>query len=396
MNKRVYFLMIITFVIGMVELIIGGIVDLIAEDLEVSLAQAGFLISIFSIIFAIAGPVLLIWTGKYERKKLTLVSLLIFLAGNIITVFSPTYPLVLFGRIVTATSGALLIILCLTMAPNMVEPKYRGRAIGTVSMGVSASLVLGVPIGLMLGNSFGWRAPFVFITILTILSTIGVYFLMNKVEPLPSPSIRAMLSTLKRQKVFLAHATTFLYMTGHTALYAYLKPYLSDATGLEGNWVSVIYFLFGIAAVSGGGIGGTLADRFGSNRTIIISIIVFSALFFGLPLMTSILPIFLVGIVIWGVLSWAISPAMQTYLIETSPSTGGIQQSLSNSSLHLGIAFGAFVGGLVIEYLSIEQTPLVGGIFIATSLVTAILSTKRPALEGDRDTSSVTLSPSEK
>ncbi|MUV38322.1 Purine efflux pump PbuE [Lentibacillus sp. JNUCC-1] len=174
MDKKVYFFMIVSFVVGMVELIIGGILDLIADDLQISLGQAGFLITIFSLIFAIAGPILLYMTSNIERKKLTLMSLVVFLAGNIVTVFSPTYSIVFLGRIISAISGALLIILCLVMAPSVVEPRYRGRAIGVVSMGVSGSLVLGVPIGLVIGNAFGWRAPFVLITILTILAMIGL------------------------------------------------------------------------------------------------------------------------------------------------------------------------------------------------------------------------------
>src|SRR5699024_10438315 len=91
MDKRVYFLMIVSFVVGMVELIIGGILDLIAEDLNVSIGQAGLLITIFSLIFAIAAPVLLVLTANIERKKLTIISLFIFLLGNIITIFSLTY-----------------------------------------------------------------------------------------------------------------------------------------------------------------------------------------------------------------------------------------------------------------------------------------------------------------
>ena len=121
-------------------------------------------------------PVLLVATEKVERKRLMLICLWIFLLGNIITIFSPNYAVVFFGRIVTALSGALLTILCLVMAPAMVEQQYKGRAIGIISMGVSGALVLGVPIGLVLGNNFGWRAPFIMVAILTIISIVGVHF----------------------------------------------------------------------------------------------------------------------------------------------------------------------------------------------------------------------------
>jgi MFS transporter, DHA1 family, purine base/nucleoside efflux pump len=373
-DKRVYFLMIVSFVIGMVELIISGILDLIAEDLHISLGHAGHLITIFSLIFAVASPILLFMTAKIERKKLTLISLFVFLIGNIVTVIAANYSILFFGRIITATSGALLIILCLVMAPSLVEPKYRGRAIGIVSMGVSGSLVLGVPLGLFLGNLYGWRAPFVLITVLTVLSIIGVYYLMDKVEPKPAVPLRTQLATLKSQKVSFAHATTFLYMTGHTVLYAYLKPYIQTTTGMEDTWIGIVYFLFGIAAVFGGGIGGTLSDLLGAKRTIIIAIIGLGMILLVLPFTTPILALFLIGLMVWGMLSWLISPAMQSYLIETSPETSDIQQSLSNSSLHFGIAFGAVVGGIVIERASIIQTPTIGGLFIILSLLTAGLS----------------------
>lgn len=374
MNKRVYFLMIVSFVIGMVELIISGILDLMAEDLNISLGQAGYLITIFSLIFAIASPILLMMTANVERKKLTLISLFIFLLGNIVTVLAPNYAIVFCGRIISATSGALLIILCLVMAPTLVEEKYRGRAIGIVSMGVSGSLVLGVPIGLVLGNMFGWRAPFVLITLLSALSILGVYKFMDKVEPKPSIPIKEQLLTLKDGKISFAHLTTFLYMAGHSILYAYLKPFLQATTGLDGTWISVVYFLFGIAAVFGGGIGGTLSDKLGSKKTILVAVIGLGAILFAIPFMTSILVLLLIGLMVWGMMSWVISPAMQSYLIETSPETGPIQQSLSNSSLHLGIAAGSLLGGIIIEQFAVEVNPFVGGFFIAFSLITAIIS----------------------
>lgn len=374
MDKRVYFLMIVSFIIGMVELIIGGILDLIATDLQVSLGKAGFLITIFSLIFAIAGPILLIMTANVERKRLTLVSLYVFLIGNMITVISSTYLIVFLGRVVTATSGALLIILCLVMAPRLVEEKYRGRAIGLVSMGVSASLVLGVPLGMTLGHSLGWRAPFILVCLLTILSILGVHFFMDRVRPKPSIPLNKQLTTLKNKKILFAHLTTFLFLAGHTTIYAYLNPFLQETMGLTGNWISIIYFVFGIAAVSGGGLGGTLADIFGAKKTILSVTIIFATAIFLIPITTSWMPIFLVILIIWGIMSWAISPAMQSYLIETSPETSDIQQSLNNSSLHFGIAFGSFVGSIVIENISVVHNATVGGVLVVGSLLTAIIS----------------------
>ncbi|MFJ7978392.1 MFS transporter [Peribacillus sp. NPDC096379] len=374
MDKRVYILAIVSFVVGMVELIIGGLLDIVANDLDVSLGQAGFLITVFSLAFALAAPILLTVTQRVERKQLTLITLFIFLIGNVIAVFSPSYSILLVGRIIAASSGSLLIALCLTMVPNIVTEQYRARAIGIVFMGVSASLVLGIPIGLMLGNAFGWRAPFIMISILTLVSMAGVFFFLERMVPKPSIPIGRQLRTLKNRKILFAQITSFVMLTGHLTLYGYLTPFLKMKLGLDGTWVSIVYLIFGIAAVVGGGIGGFLADRFGPTRTIISVIILFAVSMLSIPYTTFALPFFLILMVIWSMLSWAITPAMQSYLIELSPETSDIQQALNNSAVHMGIAFGSLVGGIVIEQTSVEFNPTVGGVLVLISLGTAALS----------------------
>ncbi|MYL55289.1 MFS transporter [Pontibacillus yanchengensis] len=376
MDKRVYLLTIVSFIVGMVELIIGGILDLVANDLGVSLGRAGLLITIFSLVFALSAPVLLVATAKMERKRLTLVSLVVFFVGNLLAVFSPTYSVLMVSRIVSAASGSLLVLLCVTLASNIVEEKYRGRAIGIVFMGVSGSLVLGVPIGLMLGNVFGWRAPFILITVLTVVSMLGVFFFMDRIAPKPAIPIRKQLETLKDSKILLAQTASFLFLTGHLTLYAYLTPFLKEMLGLGGTWVSIAYLLFGFAAITGGGVGGSLADRFGTKPSILAIIVAFAVSIFLIPYTTFALPLFLVVMMIWGMLSWAITPAMQSYLIETAPETSDIQQGLNNSALHLGIALGSSIGGLVIQQASVQYNATIGGLFIILSLGAAALSMK--------------------
>ncbi|TGB02244.1 MFS transporter [Halobacillus salinus] len=377
MNKKVYLLAIVSFVVGTVELIIGGLLDLVAEDLGVSLGQAGLLITIFSVVFAIASPILLTVTAKYERKKLTLTTLLIFFVGNLLAFWSPTYSVIMAARIMTAASGSLLVVLAVTIASQIVKADYRGRAIGTIFMGISGSLVLGVPIGLTIGNAFGWRAPFLFIAVLTLASMVAVHLSLGNIQPKPIIPIKKQIQTLKDQKIFSAQLTSFIFLTGHLTLYAYLTPFLKSEMGLSATWVSIVYFIFGVAAVLGGGIGGTLSDRFGSERSIIGIIIAFAVAIFLIPHVTFSLPIFLAVMIIWSALSWAITPAQQNYLISSAPETSDIQQSLNNSALHFGIAAGSSIGGIVIEQTSVIHNATVGGFFILLALATAAYSITR-------------------
>lgn len=377
MDKRVYLLTIIAFIVGMVELIIGGILDLVATDLNVSLGQAGLLITIFSLTFAISAPILLALTAKVERKRLTLFALSVFIFGNLIAIISSSYSILMVSRIISAASGSLLIVLCITIASSIVKQKFIGRAIGIVVMGISGSLVFGVPIGLMLGNSFGWRAPFILITVLTLLLMVAVYFFMNPIEPQPAIPLKQQLATLKDNKILFAQLTMFLFLAGHMVLYAYFTPFLKTMLGLNGTWVSIVYLIFGIAAVSGGGIGGILADRFGSKPVIITVISIFALSMFSIPYTTFAFPLFLVVMVIWGMMSWSITPALQSYLIETTPETAAIQQSLNNSALHFGIAFGSLVGSFTIEHVSVQFNATIGGFFVILALAAAIFSMTR-------------------
>ncbi|MFC7064044.1 MFS transporter [Halobacillus seohaensis] len=377
MNKKVYMLAIVSFVVGTVELIIGGTLDLIAADLEVTLGQAGLLITIFSLVFAIASPVLLTATAKYERKSLTLVSLSIFFLGNMLAFWSPNYTIILIARIISAASGSLLVVLGITIASTIVKKEFQARAIGIIYMGISASLVLGVPIGLTLGNAFGWRAPFLLIAILTLISMIGVTFFLEKIEPKPVLPIKEQLRTLKNNKILSAQLTSFLFLTGHLTLYAYLTPFLKSAMGLNGTLVSVVYFIFGLAAVLGGGLGGFLSDKWGTERSIIAIIGSFAVAIFLIPFVTFSLPVFLIVMVVWSMLSWAITPAQQSYLIKSAPESSDIQQSLNNSALHFGIALGSTVGAFVIEQSSVIHNASVGGIFVLLALGSAYFSITR-------------------
>ncbi|MBH0230992.1 MFS transporter [Halobacillus yeomjeoni] len=377
MNKKVYLLALVSFVVGTVELIIGGTLDLVAADLNVSIGRAGLLITIFSLVFAIASPVLLTATAGVERKKLTLWTLLIFFLGNMIAFWSPSYMVLMAARIITAASGSLLVVLGVTIASSIVKAEYRGRAIGVIFMGISASLVLGVPIGLTIGNAFGWRAPFLLISVLTLLSMIAVGISLQKIQPKPVISVKEQIRTLKDQKIFSAQLTSFLFLTGHLTLYAYLTPFLKDIMGLNGSWVSIVYFIFGVAAVLGGGVGGMLSDKLGSQKSIIGIIIVFAISIFMIPYVTFSLPLFLMVMVVWSALSWAITPAQQNYLIASAPESSDIQQSLNNSALHFGIAAGSTVGSVVIEQSSVVHNATAGGVFVLLALAAAYFSITR-------------------
>lgn len=378
MNFKIYILAMACFVTGTVELIVGGILDLIADDLHISLSAAGQLITLYSVVFAVSGPLLLAVTSRIERKKLYLMALLVFICGNLMFTFSPNFMFMIAARVLSAASSSLIVVLSITMASKIAEPGYRARAIGIIYMGVSGSLVLGVPLGMMLGNAFGWRAPFLMISVLSALAMGAIQLFMTTTqadEPVP---LRQQLQSLKNSKIIFGQLISVLMLTGHLTLYAYLTPFLQETLHISSSLLSLFYFIFGIAAVCGGGIGGWVTDKFGAEKSILAIVCIFAIIMFLMPLSTVSVYVCLIVMMIWSMLSWSISPSLQSYLIKSAPESADIQQSLNSSALHIGIALGSAIGGVVMEKSGVYYNSWVGVIFVLLALAAAVLSIKSP------------------
>ncbi|MGE7690279.1 MFS transporter [Lysinibacillus sp. NPDC097214] len=378
MNWRVYILAVTTFAVGLVELIVGGILPTIAKDLNVSLATAGQLITIFALVYAISAPVLLSLTAKVERKRLYLISLFIFTLGNLMTFFSTTFLIVMIARIFTAMSTALVIVLSLTIATKIVEPRHRAKALGLVFIGVSSALVIGVPIGIFVSEAFGWRAMFLGIALLSTVSMILIALLLEKMPVVEVVPLKAQIKSLANLKILSAQLTTLFMLAGHYMLYAYLTPFLVEAFDMSASWISICYLIFGIASVSGNALGGWLSDKIGTGKAILIIVSTFAVVLFSIPYTIVAFPLFLVVTVLWGALSWALTPPLQNYLIQTDPKTSDIQQSLNTAALQIGISIGSAVGGAMFAVTgSAKHLAGFGAILVLCALGCAIFSLKR-------------------
>lgn len=377
MDKRIWILAIASFVVGTVELVIAGIIDMIAQDLNVTVGTAGQLITVYSLVFAFGSPILITLTSKVERRKLLTVAMLFFFVGNMISIVSPNFTILLLSRIILAASCSIVVVLSIVMASSIVAPELRGRAIGIIFMGISASLVLGVPLGTFIGEIWGWRSTFALVGGLTLIVAWAVKRYLPQVAPRPGVPLREQLRTLKDSKILSAHFISILQMTGQFTIYAYITPFLHESMGLSTNMIGLVLFVYGLAGIAGGWIGGWSSDKLGNGKTIIVTLLLHALAIFSLPYSTSSIYLLLIVVVVWCAFNMAPSPAIQSYLIQTASESSDIQLSFNTSSLHIGVAAGSIVGGLIVNHYSVTTNSWVGGLIVILAILSAIFSLRK-------------------
>lgn len=372
MNKKLLVTFTVgVFLLGMMELIISGILELMSDDLGISVAVTGQLITVYAVSFAIFGPVLVKLTEKYKPKPVILISLIVFIFGNVIFGLSETFLMLALGRVVTAMAAAIFIVKILDMTVVLSEPSIRGKMIALVYMGFSAANVFGIPIGTLVGTLFGWRIIFLLVIVLSILVGIGLVLLVPDKES-ESKESPTKTKIMNMRNVVLYIGVTMSVLIGNYIVLGYISP-LMTSNGFTIENVSIALFIAGAGGMAGTVLGGNLVDRFGSRRTIITMMILFSLTMLAMPLLYSTPILFYVNLFIWSLFQWSTSPAVQAGLVDNVEGSAASVFSWNMSGLNLGIGIGAVIGGIFISRFDISFAPWLSFFIILLGLTFAIL-----------------------
>lgn len=363
------------FIVGMVEMMVAGIMNLMSIDLHVSEAIIGQLVTLYAITFAIAGPILVKLTNRFSPRPVLLYALLVFIVGNMIIAFAPNFSILVFGRIISSAAAALIVVKILALTALLTAPQHRGKMIGIVYSGFSGANVLGVPIGTIIGDLVGWRYTFLFIVFVSVLVGILMYFYV------PQPqyqTVNTESSTKQREsnyskilrpgEVAKFLAITFLLLVANSVTFIYINP-LMLSSGHDLSFVSIVLLINGVAGVIGTSMGGFLSDKLTSKRWLTIATIIFITMMLLLNLFLSVTGVLLMIIFIWNIMQWSTNPAVQSGIIEHVEGDTSQVMSWNMSSLNAGIGVGGIVGGLVMTHLSVEYVTYTSALIGLISLI---------------------------
>jgi predicted MFS family arabinose efflux permease len=271
---RLYWLALGTFAIGTEGFMIAPLLPDLSRDLSVSIASAGQLVTVFALTYALSSPLLTAITGDIDRRRLLIASMLAFAAANFVAWSAHTYTGLLVARVLLAVAAGLYVPNANALGSAMVDVSRRGTALSIVTGGSSVAVALGVPLGALIGDRFGWRVNFAAIGALALIATAGLLAGLPRdiAGRLPVASLRERRDVVRQPALLVALLSTMLWATGAFTVYTYLASFLASGAGLTGSFVSIVLFTWGVAAVIGLRLGGRLTDRFGYFPVIVASL----------------------------------------------------------------------------------------------------------------------------
>ncbi|WP_457582599.1 MFS transporter [Ensifer canadensis] len=379
MPIALFALTIAAYAIGTTEFVIVGLLPTVADDLNITLPLAGLIVSVYALGVTFGAPILTALTGRIERKPLLVGLMALFVIGNAAAALSPSYEPLLIARVISAFAHGVFFSVGSTIAADLVPEDRRASAIAMMFMGLTVAIVTGVPLGTWIGQTFGWRATFWAVTGLGVIALAAIAALLpNTLTKAPPARLIDQVRVLGSGRLLIVFAMTALGYGGTFVAFTFLAPILQEITGFSAGAVSLILVLYGVAIAIGNIAGGKIANR--DPVKALVGLFLAQAVVLVLfTFTTSSQALTLVTLASLGFLSFATVPGLQLYVVQLAkqhrPGAVDVASALNIAAFNLGIAIGAWLGGVIVaSSLGLGMTPMVGSILVVGALLLTLLS----------------------
>lgn len=379
-NLPVVILIASSFMLGMSEFIVVGILPDIAADLKISEVTVGNLVSLFAFVYAPVTPLGSALSARFPRFATHLTLIGIFLAGNLLCAFAPNYAVLVVARIMIALVSGTLVAVAMTYAPDVTTDKFRTKFIAWVFSGFSIASVVGVPVGTWVANTFGWRWAFHIINVLTIVLIVGMVVALPRNSHIVKIGFLPQFRLFFDRRIQLGVLTVVFGAAASYVFYTYLTPIMRDEVHVPEQYLSVGLVIFGAACLWSNLYGGKLADRGRGVEplTHIRPIYCAHAVLMASLVVAHWVPVYgALLLVVLGMFMYLQNSASQVLYMDVAsqshPGSLNLAASLNSMSFNIGIALGSAVGGLVNGHFGLTWLGPVGALFLLCAIATTTM-----------------------
>lgn len=375
------------FAIGTTEFVIVGLIPTIASSLGVSVPSAGLLVSLYALGVAIGAPVLTALTGHLPRKQLLLGLMALFTIGNLVAWMAPNYEALMAARVLTGLAHGVFFSIGSTIATSLVSKEKAASAIALMFTGLTVALVTGVPLGTFIGQHLGWQATFLAVSLLGVIALIGSALLIpSDIAGSAPASLLTQMAVLKKPRLLLVYAMTALGYGGSFIAFTYLAPILQDISGFGVNAVSLVMLVYGVSVTFGNIWGGRLADRKGPIAALQIVFALLALVLLILTVTARNQWAALLTVLAWGAVAFGNVPGLQVYVVQRAgrdaPQAVDVASGLNIAAFNVGIAGGAWGGGLIVKHLGLMHTPWIGALVVVGAWALTTLAGRLDKADG--------------
>lgn len=355
-----------TFSVVTTEMLPVGLLTPIAKTLDTSPGTAGLMISLPALLAALFAPLAVIASGGVDRRRILCGLLGLLVVANIASALAPSMAWMLAARVLVGFCMGGIWAIAGGLACRLVPGHSVGLATSIIFGGVAAASVLGVPLGALVGDVAGWRWAF---GGMALFSGLVLALHLAVIPELPvtgSVTVRQFGEQLGNRTLQAGLLLTLALVAGHFMVFTFVRPLLMSVSGFDSQWVSALLFAYGLAGIAGNFLAGIIAAQRTAQTLIAISL--------GLLLVPV---LFLIvghsnigGIVllVWGLAYGGVSVGLMTWMMKAAPRAVEIATALYVGVFNVGIALGAWAGGLVLDGIG-----LTGNLWVAGGLATIAL-----------------------
>ncbi|MEV5316121.1 MFS transporter [Streptomyces sp. NPDC052687] len=374
MPRAVYVLALGIFAMVTSEFVVAGLMPQMADGLDVTVPQIGYLITAFAVAMAAGGPFLTVALMKLPPRTALMILFAVFLTGNVLAATATGYGVMLAARIITGVASQAFFGVGISLCAQLTRPEVRGRAVAVAMNGLMLGTLLGLPLSTLVGERWGWRAAFWTITALTVVAAAATLAGVPRTDPAGTGGgFRDEVRVFRRPRLLLALSTSTLIIGATFSAFSYFNPILTEVTGFSTGTVPALLIAYGAATVVGNTVVGRLADRY--TLPVLATGLLLNLVFLtGFALFTDV-PVPAVACMLGiGLVGVTMNPAMVTR-VQRAGNAGPLVNTVHSSFITLGIIIGSSLGAVAIDTWGL-RAPL----WLGAAMALAGLATVAPPL----------------